>query len=300
MGNSQTNPFIVLEGTDGSGKTEQFKLLIKRLGEEGYPIATFDFPQYGKPSAFFVEQYLNGKYGGWEDVGPYKASVFYALDRFDVGLKITEALKAGKIVVSNRYVGSNMGHQGAKITDRKELMKFLKWVYRFEYEIMGIPRPAISIILHMPAEIAQGFVDKKGAREYVGGIKRDIHEADIKHLERAEQTYLKIAELFPKDFAVVECYENGRVLSIDEIHQKVYEIVEKILKRFKGGLSSETLEKEENNMPYVPSEKTYPSAGGKIENISYCECPFPEGVVSSPVDTVETCKYCGKIIKDKD
>jgi dTMP kinase len=228
-------PFFVLEGTDGSGKTEQFTALIRRLKEEGYPVETFDFPQYGKPSAFFVEQYLNGKYGGWEEVGPYKASIFYAIDRFDIGLQISKALKEGKVCVSNRYVASNMGHQGAKITDQKELMKFLKWVYRFEYEIIGIPRPVISIILHMPAEIAQGLVDKKGAREYVGGVKRDIHEADIRHLKRAEQTYFKIAELFPKDFAVVECYENGRILSIDEIHQKVYEIVEKILKRFKGG-----------------------------------------------------------------
>jgi dTMP kinase len=217
--------FIVLEGTDGSGKTEQFKKLVKRLKTEGYKTATFDFPQYGKPSAFFVEQYLNGQYGGWEEVGPYKASVFYALDRFDVGFEISKALKEKKICVSNRYVSSNMGHQGAKIDDEKELISFLKWVARFEYEIMGIPRPDISIILHMPAEIAQKLVDKKGSREYLGGKKRDIHEEDLKHLKQAERTYLRIAELFPSNFIVVECFENGSILSIDEIHEKIYDII---------------------------------------------------------------------------
>ncbi len=221
--------FIVLEGTDGSGKSEQFKKLFARLEKEGHKVATFDFPQYGEPSAFFVEQYLDGKYGGWKEVGPYRASVFYALDRFAVGLKITQAIKRGEIIISNRYVSSNMGHQGAKIKDGKELEEFLKWVKNFEYGIMGIPRPDITIILHMPAEIAQKMVDKKGPREYLKGKKRDIHEDDLEHLEWAEKVYLKIAELFPNDFMVIECVENGKLLSIDEIHKKVYEIVKKRL-----------------------------------------------------------------------
>jgi dTMP kinase len=216
--------FIVLEGTDGSGKTEQFKRLIERLKAEGFETTTFDFPQYSSPSTYFVREYLNGKYGGWDEVGPYRASVFYALDRFDVGLKINKAVKEGKICVSNRYVASNMGHQGAKIKNDKELMKFLNWVNDFEYEIMGIPRPDLNIILHMPAVVAYGLVAKKGDREYLGGRRRDIHEADLNHLERAEKVYLKIAKIFPKDFWVVECVEAGRLLPMEEIHERVYEI----------------------------------------------------------------------------
>ncbi len=219
-------PFIVIGGTDGSGKTEQFKKLLARLEKDGYRVATFDFPQYGKPSAFFVEQYLNGKCGGWEEVGPYRASVFYAVDRFDVGLKIDQAKKRGEIVISNRYVESNMGHQGAKIKNEKELEKFLKWVQKFEYQVMEIPRPDITIILHMPAEISQKMVDKKGPREYLEGKRRDIHEEDLKHLERAEKVYLKMAELFPEDFLVIECVENGKLLSIDDIHEKVYSLIQ--------------------------------------------------------------------------
>ncbi len=222
--------FIVLEGTDGSGKTEQFKRLAAKLITDGYEIATFDFPQYGKPSSYFVREYLNGRYGGWEEVGPYKASLFYAMDRFDVGWQIKNVLAEGRIVISNRYVGSNLGHQGSKTTNDAERKKFFEWDYDLEYNILGIPRPDLNIFLHMPAVIAQALVDQKGAREYVGGAKRDIHEADINHLKNAERAYLEIAKLFPNDFKLVECMESGKLLSIEKIHEKVWVIVHEALK----------------------------------------------------------------------
>lgn len=221
---------IVLEGTDGSGKGEQFGRLVKRLKDQGLSVGTFDFPQYGQPSAFFIEQYLNGKYGGWKEVGPYKASVFYALDRFDVGLQISQAIKEGKICVFNRYVGSNMGHQGTKIANGKKLKEYWKWVQHFEYEIMGIPRPDISIILYMSADIARKLVGKKDLREYLAGKKRDIHEEDIVHLDKAGKMYLKMAKLFPKDFKVIKCFKEGSPLARQEIHEKIYAEVKKYLK----------------------------------------------------------------------
>lgn len=216
---------IILEGTDGTGKGTQFKLLISRLKKEGYGVAAFDFPQYGKPSSFFVTQYLNGRYGTAKEVGPHKASLFYAMDRFDIAPIIREQKKKGKMVVSNRYVESNKGHQGTKIKDRKRRLKFFKWIDGIEYDILGIPRPNLCIILHVPAEIAQKLVDKKGSREYVGGVKRDIHEADLSHLKLAEKVYLEMARLSPKTHIVVECLKNGKLLSKGEIHEKVWEIV---------------------------------------------------------------------------
>lgn len=221
--------FIVLEGTDGSGKTAQFKLLVARLRRQKFPVATFDFPQYGKPSSYFVQEYLNGRYGGWKEVGPYKASLFYALDRFDVAPRIRKWLTEGSIVIANRYTPSSMGHQGAKITNHKERLKFFRWLYELEYTFLGILKPTMSIILHVPARVAQRLVDGKGSRKYVGGAKRDIHEADIGHLKRAEATYLDMPKTFPKDFRLVECFEKGRLLSIPEIHEKVWSVVKKIL-----------------------------------------------------------------------
>lgn len=227
--NPYQGKFTVIEGTDGSGKTEQFKKLIEKLEFCNFKVATFDFPQYGKPCAYFVEQYLNGKYGSWEEVGPYKASMFYALDRFGASKEIKEELQEGKIVISNRYVASNMGHQGSKINSKAERIKLYKWLDELEFEILEIPRPDLNIVLHVPAEIAQKLVDKKGEREYLKGVKRDIHEADIEHLRQAERAYLEIVKLFPRQFKLVECVENNVLLSIEDIHEKVWQIARKIL-----------------------------------------------------------------------
>ncbi|MDA2921897.1 hypothetical protein MYX07_01380 [Patescibacteria group bacterium AH-259-L07] len=226
----QKGKFIVLEGTDGSGKTEQFKRLIKRLRSQGYNVKTVDFPQYGLPSAYFVEQYLQGKYGSWKQVGPYKASVFYALDRFATASQIKKWLEQGYIVLSNRYVASNLGHQGVKIKTKRARETFFHWVNNLEYNILSIPKPDINIFLHMPAKIAYDLIAQKGAREYLGSKKRDIHEQDITHLQTAEKVYKEITKLFPRDFKTIECVFRGRLLSIDQIAQKVWSVVSKFLK----------------------------------------------------------------------
>ena len=218
-------PPIVIEGTDGSGKGTQFKKLVARLRREGHSVATFDFPQYGTPSAYFVEQYLNGRYGSVNEVGPLRGSIFYAMDRYDVAPKIKKAMKQKKLVVLNRYTTSNEGHQGTKIKGKRNRRKFFKWVEELEYDILGIPRPGLCIILHVPAEIAQKLVDKKKSRKYLGGKKRDIHEADLNHLKLAEKVYLELAHLSPKTYVVVECVKKGKLLSIDEIHEKIWKIV---------------------------------------------------------------------------
>ena len=110
---------IVIEGTDGSGKGTQTGLLIKRLKKEGYKVMIADFPQYGQRSATMTEDYLNGKYGSAEHVGAYRASIFYACDRFDASFKMREWLKDGGIIISNRYVSASMGHQAGKIKNKE-------------------------------------------------------------------------------------------------------------------------------------------------------------------------------------
>ena len=68
--------FITIDGTDGSGKATQTKLLVERLTREGRGVQTISFPQYGKKSAGLVEEYLSGTFGTALDVGPYASSIF--------------------------------------------------------------------------------------------------------------------------------------------------------------------------------------------------------------------------------
>jgi len=232
--NPYKGKFIVFEGIDGSGKSTQTKLLIKHLKEEGYQVSFIDFPQHGKKSAGLVDEYLTGKYGKAEEVSPYQASIFYACDRFDASFKIRKWLKEGKIVIADRYIGSNIGHQGGKIKNKKMREKYFRWLYELEYRIFKIPKPDINFILKMPPRIGYllsgKITDKKKKRKkeiYLGKIKRDIHEKDLLHLVNTEKAYLHVAEKFPKDFKVIECFRNGKLLPPEIIHQEIWEKVKK-------------------------------------------------------------------------
>ncbi|MDD3487593.1 MAG: thymidylate kinase [Candidatus Moranbacteria bacterium] len=217
--------FIVIDGTDGSGKATQTQILVKRLKKEGYKVATVDFPQYGKKSASLVEEYLNGEFGTALEVGPYRASIFYACDRYAAAKKIKKWLSEGKIIISNRYVTANMGHQGGKIKSRKERAKYFKWLYDLEYNIFKIPRPDLNLILHVDAAVAQKLVDSKEERDYIKqGGKRDIHEKDLGHLRDAERVYLEIADIFP-DIELVECAENDTIMTREKISGLVFDLV---------------------------------------------------------------------------
>ena len=216
--------FIVIEGSDGSGKGTQFKLLKNALQQVGYTVTTFDFPQYGEPSAYFVEQYLNGNYGSLDEVGPLQASLFYAMDRFSVKPKLEMALSQGHVVLCNRYVGSNMAHQGAKFEDPSERAQYFQWNSELEFETLGIPEPDLNIVLTVPAKIAQGLIDLKERRSYTDKT-RDIHEADLHFLERSVEVYKQLTQDFPDRFTEIDCVIDGILLKPDAIHEMIVSAV---------------------------------------------------------------------------
>ncbi|HEV7453956.1 MAG TPA: FAD-dependent thymidylate synthase [Candidatus Saccharimonadales bacterium] len=214
--------FIVIEGTDGSGKGTQFQLLRDRLVTAGYKVEAFDFPQYDQPSSYFVTQYLNGKYGKADEVGPYTASLFYALDRYESAARIRKAIDEGKIVISNRFTGSSMGHQGTKFANSEERRGYFIWLDNLEFEMLRIPRPDISFVLRVPVDITQQLIDQKDERGYTDK-KRDIHESDHSHLERALAVYDDMTQLFPKDFQRIDCVRGGKLLDIETVQSMLWE-----------------------------------------------------------------------------
>lgn len=219
--------FIAIEGGDGSGKATQTELLRKYMSDNlAKSVVKTGFPRYGEPSAYYVEQYLNGRYGTVAQVHPDLGSLPYALDRFAAKPELEAHLNVeGNILLADRYMGSNLAHQGAKIDDLVERKAFYERTLHTEYEILNIPKPAKNIVLIVATSIAQQNVDKKEVRGYTS-LKRDIHEADADHLEKAKRNFIELCELYPNEFFPIDCMDGDRFKSIDEIQLEIRELLD--------------------------------------------------------------------------
>ncbi|MBI2639420.1 MAG: thymidylate kinase [Candidatus Sungbacteria bacterium] len=224
--------FIALEGTDGSGKKTQKDLLVKRLKKERYGVQEISFPQYGKPSAWQIEQYLNGLFGKPDDADPYFASILYADDRREAKPKIEKWLKKGSIVIADRYAASNAGHQGGKIANPSKRKRYLNWLWETEFQINRIPIPTLNIILWVPPAVAYRLISKKNKRNYLKkGRKRDGHESNFGHLRRAAASYRWVAKQNPRHFKIVDCTHKGALRTPEEVHEQIWRVVAPILKK---------------------------------------------------------------------
>lgn len=219
---SKNHRFIAIEGGDGAGKATQTALLKQRFEQEGIPVFAISFPRYGKPSSKIVEMYLNGRFGEAEAVPAELISLAYAVDRADASKEIQNALEEGKVVITDRYVASNLAHQGVKFLDDQKRHEFYELIKQYEFEVLGIAKPEINIVLTVPSGVAQGNIDNKATRSYTTQ-KRDVHEADAHHLERAKQNYIELCELYPNEFKRVECMENETTMRTREaIHEEIW------------------------------------------------------------------------------
>ena len=216
---------IVFEGTDGSGKATQSKLLCSRLEAEGIPFRKIDFPRYGKPSAAMVQEYLNGNLGKKPgDVNAYAASMFFSMDRYasykqDWG----DFYEAGGLVVADRYTTSNAVHQTAKMAEN-ERGAFLDWLFDFEYHLLGLPQPDLVFYLDLPTELSEQMLR---SRENATGTTADIHEADRQYLTESRKAGRQAAERC--GWQLIDCAKDGAVRSIQEIHEEIYDIVKALL-----------------------------------------------------------------------
>lgn len=216
---ANSGKLIVIDGSDGTGKTTQTALLLKKLQKLKYKVKLENFPQYGKKSAGPVEDYLNGVYGTAEELGAYIPSLFYAVDRFAASKRIKNLLDQGFIVISNRYVSSNMAHQGGKIKNASERIKYFSWLFDLEYNMFKIPKPDLTIILHVPAKISHKLINQRGPKYYIGAKKKDLHEKDFRHLVAAEKIYLEIAQKF--HYPLIECAPKDQILPVEIINELI-------------------------------------------------------------------------------
>ena len=219
---------IAIEGTDCSGKETQTNLLIKRLRKEGHQVQNFSFPNYNSPTGKIIggpylgKEYLGNSYfeEGAVNVDPKVASLYYTADRKYNIDKIIFLLENGYNVILDRYIYSNMAHQGGKMKDKKERLEMYDFLEKLEFELMELPKPDITIFLHMPYEAAKEL--KEHRKEAPDG-----HEKDKSHLKMAEESYLELAKRY--NFETIECADGIHPKSIEDISRQVYNKIKPLL-----------------------------------------------------------------------
>ncbi len=216
---------IVIEGTDGSGKSTQFQHLTQRLQRDAQQFQTLVFPRYAEQSSALIRMYLGGEFGSApSDVNAYAASTFFAVDRYasykqDWG----NWYENGGLIVSDRYTTSNAVHQASKEPVEKQA-SFLKWLYDFEYERLGLPRPDLVIYLDVPTAFTEKLMRH---REQQTNTHADIHEQDMTYLAICRETGRRAAQYY--GWHIIECVQDDKMRSIEDIHNEIYALVQKCL-----------------------------------------------------------------------
>ena len=216
---------IVIEGTDGSGKSTQFSILTQRLSREGWDFRKIVFPQYSEPSSALIRMYLGGEFGQRPgDVNAYAASAFYAVDRYASFKKVWgNYYNGGGLVISDRYTTSNAVHQASKEPPENR-QRFLTWLYEFEYDHLGLPRPALTRYLDVPTDFTEKLLR---AREQDTHTKADIHEKDTQYLATCRRMGAFAADYY--GWTVISCVRDGKMRSMEDIHEEIYRHVRNCL-----------------------------------------------------------------------
>lgn len=216
---------IVFEGTDGSGKATQSRLLCQHLTREGIPFKNIDFPRYGQPSAVMVQEYLNGNLGkNPGDVNAYAASMFFSMDRYASYKQDWGGFyEDGGLIVADRYTTSNAVHQASKLPEG-ERREYLDWLFGLEYGRLGLPEPDLVLYLDMPTEITERMMR---GRESATGTHADIHEQDEAYLKSCRDNAREVVRQC--GWHVIRCAEGDDPRSVEEIHREVWDVVKGLL-----------------------------------------------------------------------
>ena len=220
---------IVLEGLDGAGKSTQVRMLKEHLASREGGLEYIHFPRYDAPVyGELISRFLRGDFGDNNAVHPQLVALLFAEDRHGAVPQIREALEAGKTVLLDRYVYSNIAYQCAKLADEAEADRLRKWIFTTEFSLFGEPKPDVNIFLDVPIDFVQSNLSKQRQgddRNYLEGA-HDIHEASIAFQQRVKEMYLRQAAEDPSLQGVACSDGQGHMLPSDCIFAKIKAIVD--------------------------------------------------------------------------
>jgi dTMP kinase len=216
--------FIVLEGIDGSGKRTQLEMMTRAFAACRIASTQISFPRYDGFFGKLVAKFLNGEFGPLDTVDPHFSALLYAGDRWEARPAMQADLAAGRTLLADRYIASNLAHQGAR-APREMRQEFLAWLKQLEYQVYALPVEDLVVYLRVPPAEAQRLVGEKAQRDYTK-LRRDLQESDLAHLQAASEVYDELAQ--QPNWVRVECYDAAArsLRPPDEIHKEVMAAIE--------------------------------------------------------------------------
>ena len=213
---------VVIEGVDGSGKQTQSQMLYDRLSEK-FEVKRLAFPNYESDTSTLVKMYLGGDFGTKpEDVNAYASSTFYAADRIGSFLKEWKVdYESGKFILCDRYTTSNAVHQAGKL-EGEARDKYLEWLFDYEYNLLGLPKPDFVFFLDVPVEVSRKLMENRN-NKITGQQEKDIHDKNSEYLEKSYNNALYVAKKC--GWNVIECVKDGKLRSIEDINDEIYNLV---------------------------------------------------------------------------
>lgn len=217
---------IVLDGTDGAGKTTQTEILVNNLRLENIKVDTISFPCYNKTiSGGIITRYLKGEFGDAFETNPYLASYPYAIDRLESRGELLNKLENNDIVIATRYTISNIAYQSAKLP-KEQRAEFMTWCLALDYEVCNNPKEDAVIFLSMPPQLSNKLLKKRKS----GTKQKDIHEDNFDYMIEVWHEYLQYCNTNPNCFKI-DCSDNNTIRPINDIAQELKQLVLKIIKQ---------------------------------------------------------------------
>jgi dTMP kinase len=215
---------IAIEGIDGAGKGTQAGRLVSALRELGLRVDTLQFPRYSATNfGGAIGDFLNGRFGSLGQVHPQLAAVLYAGDRFESRPLLMQMMDNNDVVVLDRFVGSNLAHQSAKL-DGAERTALVDWIEKIEFEVFQLPRPKLTVLIDMSSQMSRELVARKATRDYTDQ-EADLQESDLPYLERVRRCYLALAHSRLDWRTVHGLNDEGSLRTIDEVGEEIRGIV---------------------------------------------------------------------------
>ena len=183
--------FITLEGPEGSGKTSVMKEVIARLRQEGFVIEETREPG-GTPIAEQIRQVILNKENTKLDPRA-EALLLAASRRQNMVEKIWPALKAGKIVICDRFIDSSLAYQGgARGLGIEPVLNINLFATESSY-------PQLTLLFDIPPEL--------GLQRIAANANREINRLDLEQLafhQKVRDTYLVLAKRFKDRYIVID------------------------------------------------------------------------------------------------